>query len=154
MGRVSEISDIYRTKNEMVEDVAFILSCGNLTFGTKFSVVDHVIWVWSEFDGKYEGCKYWSKNAVLSGSARVGLIHEHVVPRKIIRQKLFDLKKPSATSVKRILNKFCVGVVITKQEDDRLRELKLQKSMPDGWDGNDIWVRYKAAEIKVETINK
>jgi hypothetical protein len=77
------------------------------------------------------------------------LIHEHVVPRKIIREKLFALRKPSVTSVKRVLEKYCIGVVVTKEEDDRLRDLRLHASMPEDWDKKDVWARYKKADIRV-----
>lgn len=94
MGRISEKSPLYRTKQEILEDIAFVLACGNLRFGTKFAVVDQIIWVWSEFDGKHKGCRYWSEKAIATGSKREGLVHEHVVPRKIIRAKLFALRSP------------------------------------------------------------
>ena len=150
MGRISEKSPLYRTKPEILEDIAFVLACDNLRFGTKFAVVDQIIWVWSEFDGKHKGCRYWSEKAIATGSKREGLVHEHVVPRKIIRAKLFALRKPNIASVKRILNSLCIGVVVTKEEDDRLRQLKLHASMPDDWDHKDIWARYRKAGISVK----
>lgn len=149
MGRIAEKNIRYRTKQQIVEDTAFVLACENLQFGTKYAVVDQVIWVWSEFEGKHRGCRYWSEKAVATGSKREGLVHEHVVPRKVIREKLFTLSKPSISSVKRILEKYCIGVVVTKEEDVHLRNLQLHSSMPEDWDRKDVWARYKKANIRV-----
>ena len=149
MGKISEKSPLFRTKQVMLEDLAFVLSQGNLRHGTKFAVLDQIIWVWSEFDGKHDGCRFWSNEALQSGSKRAGLIHEHLVPRNIIRSKIFALEMPDMHSIKCILEGTCIGVVVTKTEDDRLREFKLNKAMPDGWDGKDVWARYRKANIPV-----
>ena len=149
MGRISERNPRYRTKQEIVEDLALVLACNSLRFGTKYAVVDQVIWVWSEFDGKHKGCSYWSEQALATGSKRAGLVHEHVVPRSIIRKELFALRNPSITTLKRLLDRLCIGVVVTKEEDDHLRSLKLHASMPDDWDGQDVWARYRKANIHV-----
>jgi hypothetical protein len=63
MASISSKSRYYRTKETMCQDVAEVLNSQTLHSGTKRSVIDHVIWVWSEFEGKYKGCHYWSKQA-------------------------------------------------------------------------------------------
>jgi hypothetical protein len=149
LGRISEKNERYRTKAEICRDVSLVLSDERLHRGTKYAVVDQVLWVWSEFDGKHTGCKYWSKAARASGSKREGLIHEHLVPRDIVRKKVFGLRNPTPAAVRRTLTTWCVGVVVTKAEDDRLNELGLRQAMPESWDKRDKWARYKAAKIEI-----
>lgn len=151
MAKISNKSAGYRTKEEICRDVAFILNYKELHRGTQLAVMDQAIWVWSEFDGKYEGCKYWSKNAEAfpKSDARKNLVHEHLVPRKVIRQKLLSFENLTASVVRSVLEAWCIGVVVTKEEDQRLNSLKLGSSMPQGWDGIDAWARYKHAGIEI-----
>ena len=149
MARISPKNIRYRTKGEIARDVSYILSCDELHMGTKLAVVDQVFWVWSEFDGKYKGCRYWSAKARNSKPEKGGLIHEHMVPRKIVREKLLELTKPTPQLVEELLNKWCVGVVVTKKEDNKLNELRLGSRMPDGWDGENPKARYLAAGIDI-----
>ena len=147
MAKISEKSRLYRTKEQMCIDVAKVLA-SDLAYGTKQSVVDHVLWVWSEFDGKIQGCKHWS---IKAKNAKTGtrLIHEHVVPRKVLREKLFSITSPTKRKVCNILSKYCVGVVVTNDEDKELNSLGLRATMPKDWDGKDIWARYSVAKIKI-----
>lgn len=149
MARISEKNIRFRTKEEICRDVAFVLRTSKLHKGTKYAVVDQALWVWTEFDGKYKGCKYWSEKAVAAGSGRRRLIHEHLVPRKLVRDKLFRLRKPTQAAVHRILRKWCVGVVVTQAEDRRLKQRRLNSKMPQKWNRRDRWARYKAAGIDI-----
>lgn len=136
----------------MCGDIVEVLNSSTLSHGTKHSVIDNVIWVWSEFDGKYEGCKYWSIEAQSDSEEDKDLIHEHLVPRKIIREKIFSLKNPTKLDISHVLEKYCVGVVITKREDETLNFYKLRSTMPANWDGKDVWARYKVAGIEVVNV--
>jgi hypothetical protein len=149
VARISPKNVRYRSKEEICRDVAFVLNCPELHVGTKHAVVDQVLWVWSEFDGKHSGCKYWSKKAVASRSRREGLIHEHLVPRKIVREKLFALRTKTPQSIRRTLTTWCVGVVVTEAEDARLKDLGLNSSMPKNWNKRDRWARYTEARIAI-----
>ena len=126
----------------------------DLTYGTKFAVISEIFWVWSEFDGKHRGCRFWSVEARKSERDVKNLIHEHVVPRKAMLSH-FDLsqvpKKPvSEMEVRSVLDRFCIGCVITKEEDARLNSQRLNSAMPDEWDHVDIWARYDLAGIVVD----
>jgi hypothetical protein len=80
-----------------------------------------------------------------------GLIHEHLVPRKVIREKLHGLKQPTALDVRRILDRYCIGVVITKDEDKKLDSKGLRSSMPKNWkETDDRWARYTEVGIEIE----
>ena len=149
MARISERNARYRTRDEICRDVSLILQDERLHVGTKYAVVDQVLWVWSEFDGKHVGCRYWSVAAKATESRREGLIHEHLVPREVVRQKIFGLRNPTQEAVRRTLKTWCVGVVVTKTEDEKLNNLGLRSSMPLDWNRRDKWARYKAAEIAI-----
>lgn len=149
MARISVKNPMHRSKNEISSDLAFILNAKQLHPGTKQSVLDQVLWTWSEFEGKHKGCKYWSEKARGRGLKTKGLIHEHLIPRKILREKIIDLKNPTPEDIYNILQNLCIGVVITAKEDKKLNELKLGSSMPPNWDGKNKWARYIEANIKI-----
>ena len=136
----------FRTKNELCSDLAFVLN-SSLHYGTKFAVLNDATWVWTEFEGKYVGCEYWSEAAWEIRSQQKMLVHEHVIPRNIVIQRLLDLSIATASSVNELLASLCRGAVITKHEDARLDSLGLRSKMPAGWDETDVWARYKLAGI-------
>lgn len=146
MPRIPEKNPRYRTKSQISADVARILK-SKLHHGTKFAVLAEVVWVWSEFEGKYQGCKYWSERALRVRNDSKILVHDHIVPKKIVYDMLFGLGAPSARAVRRILRRFCIGAIITREEDQRLNALGLRSRMPDGWDGRDPWARYRKAGV-------
>ena len=133
----------------MSEDIAKILSAQDLSYGTKFVVLADATWVWSEFDGKYTGCKYWS---IAAGEAKSDKdrCHEHVIPKKCIILKLFELDSPTGESVYKILDTYCVGAVITRAEDKKLTKAGFRFSMPPDWDKINVWARYLHADIKMK----
>ena len=149
MARISPKNIRYRTKEIICRDVSFILRCNELHPGTKLAVVDQVFWVWSEFDGKHAGCRYWSKEAIDSGLKNKGLVHEHLVPRKIVREMLLNLTDPTPEAIQSIFERYCIGVVVTQKEDARLNELGLRSKMPSDWDNKNIFARYESAGIDV-----
>jgi len=104
-------------------------------------------WVWTEFDGKHEGCEHWSAAAWEFRSQTKMLTHEHVVPIKVVIELLLKLPSPTASSVHQLLESFCKAAVVTREEDARLNRLGLRSKMPSGWDGSDVWARYTLAKI-------
>jgi hypothetical protein len=150
MARITEKNPMYRTKQQMCIDISEVLNSKTLSHGTKRSVVDHVLWVWSEFHGKYDGCPFWSVAAIEAGEEDSELIHDHAIPRKLLRAMLFrhDLNAHENV-IKNILETYCVGAVITKEEDGFLNSKKLRSSMPHNWNEEDAWSRYREANIKI-----
>ncbi|MFC5049110.1 hypothetical protein ACFPK9_00560 [Rubritalea spongiae] len=149
MARISEKNERFRTKQEICKDLSYVMQDPNLHIGTKLAVIDQIFWVWSEFNGKHKGCRFWSQEALDSGLENKGLVHEHIVPRKIVRERLRSLDDKSPDSIYQLLEQFCIGVVVTKAEDYKLNSLGLSSKMPSNWDGSDPWARHKAAGIKV-----
>lgn len=153
--RIPEHNPRYRTKEVIAADLALVLN-SPLSYGTKFAVASDICWVWTEFDGKIKGCKYWSKSAVAAYTAdsKAKLIHEHVVPKSIVIRMLFDLQSPTDDDVYTILERYLVAVVVTPEEDAGLSR-RHRSTMPsqffDETSGGyqDIWLRYKQTPIEV-----
>jgi len=53
--------------------------------------------------------------------------------------------------IKNILRRFCIGAVVTAEEDQTLNKLGLRAKMPEGWDGKYPWARYRVAKIEIIT---
>jgi hypothetical protein len=157
-------SPIHRDKITICEDLAIILGpdCVALSDGAKYAVIDQALALWSAHEGKYDGCRYWTKDAIVARHEHLRydgtgqkppyehqLIHEHIVPRNIIRDVLLRSHCPSAEEVNDLLEQYCVGAVITKPQDARLTDLGLRNSMPRGWQFGNIWARYHASGIEI-----
>ena len=99
----------------MVSDVVFALTSrreGKLSVPGQRSILRAVMSAWTEFDGKYKGCRYWSQLAigVMLQHTRAGkrgwkkrFCHEHVVPKECVMKMLRSIKEPSAEAVDAIL---------------------------------------------------
>ncbi|MCZ2128631.1 MAG: hypothetical protein LC099_12805 [Anaerolineales bacterium] len=74
------------------------------------------------------------------------------MPKNIIIDRLVNLSAPSSKSVEGVLQRFCIGVVVTAEEDQRLNKLGLRAKMPEGWNGVDPWARYAEAKIEVVAV--
>lgn len=151
MARISEKNPRFRSKDTICRDLAQVLNA-DLSYGTKFAVVSEITWVWSEFDGKHQGCKYWSSTALRSRLPNKHLVHEHIVPKKVIVNSLMNEVGRTPERIYDFLERFCIGVVVTKDEDTALNSAGLRSKMPEDWDGEDPWARYKAVGIQVEKL--
>lgn len=150
MATFPKSSQRHRTKDRMIEDVLWTLN-SPLSYGAKYGVLYQVTWEWSEIHGKYLGCPYWSKLALMwyaSKKTLKELRHEHVVPKKVVIDMLFKLSQLTAGSVKEICERLLIGVVLTKVEDEILN-VEFGSSMPPEFFDeaspgfNDVWLRYR-----------
>lgn len=149
MAEIPRKNPRYRTKHQISEDVAYVLH-SPLTYGTKFAVLHDVTWVWTEFTGKYVGCRYWSKLACADRfrNKKAKVRHEHIVPKRVVIKTLMELKEPTPESVFDICDRFLIAVVLTPLEDSIL-SVYFHKGMPPSFydstsgDFHDPWLRYK-----------
>ena len=118
-----------------------------MTIGSKYALLDNVCWIWSEFEGKIDGCRWWSEAALARRADVKQLRHEHSVPRRVIIRHLLQLSKPTSEIVEDILSNWCVGAVVTAEEDRRLAQAGLCMMMPADWDQRDPFARYRAVGI-------
>lgn len=136
---------------------------------TKFesAVIDLVVWLLEGLKGKK--IKPSAANRILratirkikpriigesksskKSSKRVG---DHAVPLKVIVSKLRKAG-PLKERVESILDRYLVKVWLTKYEHTKvLRKAGLEEKMPQGWDGKDLFARYKQARIEIEPIS-
>lgn len=134
-----------RRTREQLGDGAIIALKSDLTYGSKYALLDNICWTISELDGKYEGCRWWSRQAM---QGQQELRHEHVVPRRVIISLLLDTVDVHEDRVRSALQ-LCVGAVVTKEEDRQLNSVGLRRRMPHDWDGVDVFARYKVAGIEL-----
>jgi hypothetical protein len=147
VGRIAIKNPRYRTREEIVDDVCEALRHERLSWAAKAAVITDAVWCWTEFDGKLEGCRWWSVEALRSRRSPKQLRHEHVVPKNIVVKQLSELAPISREAILSLFESLCVGAVVTKSEDKVLSSHGLRSRMPDGWDGSDIWARYRVAGI-------
>lgn len=74
---------------------------------------------------------------------------EHSVPLMEIVNRLMGLDPLTERRVTNLLKKFFRVRLVTKDEDRELNKGPLRYKMPDGWDGKDVFARYRAAGIKL-----
>jgi hypothetical protein len=149
----------YRTKEQLAEDVYNILLSENLSIGAKHAVIHEVTWLWTEFNGKYTGCPYWSKKSskylheTEQKKSKI-LRHDHIVPRNMIIKRLLYGHKMDSQELSNFLKKHLIGCVLLKEEDTYLNNIGYQRVMPQGWEfGEFAWERYKEASIEVFKID-
>ena len=121
---------------------------------------------------KIVGQRYWTKNAMETYIANNketndyktfdGLIHEHAVPRKIIKEKIIDILEKNNDSnydkcideIWSIISSLSKSVVVTKEEDKKLDNKKLRQNMPVDWNDKDWDARYKKSDIHYFDLNE
>lgn len=74
-------------------------------------------------------------------------IREHPVPVSELNKRL--AKIDTAEEMMALLPLYSNIVIVTEEEDRRLREAKLTSCMPKDWDGIDIFARYKVVGIEI-----
>ena len=149
----------FRTRQQIAADVATILNA-DVTFGTKWSMIDKAMWAWTVFDGKFIGCPRWTQMAILRyvdcGGKRgwkKHLRHEHIVPRSVVSKLVLDLPSPTAASVFDLFTQLVIGCVVDRTEDAVLN--KYRSSMPAEFDDpahadyRNPWLRYERCGITV-----
>ncbi len=132
------------TREQLVADAVICIRSA-LSYRSKYALLDNICWMLSEHDGKYQGCRFWSRGALESG---IELRHEHVVPRRVIISLLLDAQDATDERIRAVLQ-LCVGAVITKEEDQHLNAVGFRARMPEDWDGSEPFARYRAAGIEL-----
>lgn len=154
----------YDSVNKIIDEIYsdFCVVCVN-HFISKQAVYDmayNASWELTEFNGKYKGCKYWTKealdlykdeNQLKSDSAlQKHLVHEHVIPKKFLIDYIMRCYKTNSKPDKKYFD-LIIACVVTKEENKKLDKYK--SSMPgDIKDIEDIteinrWERYIQSKI-------
>ena len=105
------------------------------------------------YDNKL-GSRFVSEKAfaqIKSGNT-TGLVGEHIVPVSVINEMIIKSKKNDISGIQKLISRYSERATITKEEDGKLRQLTLNTKMPEGWDGEDMFARYKKAKIALKDI--
>lgn len=151
----------------LMEDLSVILNTEGVAEKVKKNAINYAIYNWTEVSGKYEGNEYWSfvayEKFAYNQDRAYQLVHEHIVPRNIIREKIKNLPKQDSLSLYLLFKRYVIAAVITKDEDKLFNKkyedgYKLISKMPKGfyeeqiirehWKDNP-WARYYAVNEKV-----
>ncbi|HEY4273331.1 MAG TPA: hypothetical protein VGM65_15135 [Candidatus Udaeobacter sp.] len=74
---------------------------------------------------------------------------EHVVPKMAIVNCLMQMKPLSKAAITELLTYYFAIMLVTREEPVRLNGSGLRSTMPEDWDGSDIFARYLAVGIVV-----
>ena len=72
---------------------------------------------------------------------------EHVVPQMAIVNRLMDMEPLTEQRVVELLKRLFTVMLVTHEEHGRLNASGLRSTMPDDWDGEDVFSRYRAVGI-------
>ena len=110
-----------------------------------------VYFLWTRRIGgrKEKLARYRSKRSVGLRYGNGQLILDHAVPFKYLQSELLQLAEVTPETVRTVLLKHEICVLITKPENERLSASGLQSKMPSDWDDDDPLARYKVAGIKL-----
>lgn len=154
------------TRAIIASDVTAMINCHEIDSDSIYRLVrEFYAWKWSENvaewgrKGKYEYCKYWSEEALnlwrnlKKPPTGKEVIHEHVVPRSVVAEKIKNLRKLNnpvrQETVSDIFEKWCFACVVLKREHKLLVEIKKGKTF------NHPWLRYQnTSEITVGEIQE
>ena len=73
---------------------------------------------------------------------------EHVVPKMAIVNRLMDMKPLTTIAITKLLTSHFMVMLVTHEEHVRLNASGLRSTMPNEWDGSDIFARYAAVGIE------
>ena len=110
-----------------------------------------VYFLWECRDGlsKERRPQFRSAGAVGMHFGTGDLVYDHAVPFKLLQDELMGLSDPTVGAVRDVLNRYGVIVLVTKEEDRRVRMAGYGSKMPDGWDRVDPIARYRAVGIEL-----
>jgi hypothetical protein len=79
-----------------------------------------------------------------------GIIHEHIIPFVVVRDKLLALHPLTIENIKSVIDKYYFTCAVTTEEDDQLTANNLKSKMPKGWieDKDSVFARYEEVGIR------
>ncbi len=79
------------------------------------------------------------------------MVSDHAIPVGVSLKAFEKLEERTVETVKELVAKYAIMVLITPAEDARLRAADLVKTMPKDWqDGHDLLARYLHVGIEVK----
>ncbi|MDH2915615.1 MAG: hypothetical protein PXX77_01935 [Gallionella sp.] len=150
---------------ELSESIAIVLNNEKLHPRIKQQVLDGALWWAADYAGKGFNCPFRSEAAEKTCKqlqrdgkpiTKQGLIHDHIIPKKLLREALGALDKPVQPNAVLPYLKLSIYCLITEKDNKQLK----RQAMPEGNDNwkpprataNDIWARYKTKNINVVVL--
>ena len=90
-------------------------------------------------------------NDVLENGPHVPIRLEHCIPQKVVDKHLRKRNPKTTDQLRSFLDDFVTIGFVTVDEDNKLNE-NYKDSMPEDWDGKNIFARYEAVEIKGQKL--
>ena len=152
--------------DELCKNIAIVLNNEELHPRIKQQVLDGALWWAADYAVKGFNCPFRSeaaenkcKQLQRDGKpiTKQGLIHDHIIPKKLLREALGALDKPVHPDAVLFYLKLSVYCLITEKDNEELNKKHLRQAMQEGNDNwkspmamaNDIWGRYKTTNINV-----
>jgi hypothetical protein len=107
------------------------------------------LWECRNQKNKDRVAKFRSRSAVGVRRGDGALRCDHAVPFKYLQDELLKLSNVTVETIRPVLDRYGVTVLITGDDDQRLNKAGLRNKMPDGWNGLDPLARYKAVGIEL-----
>lgn len=88
--------------------------------------------------------------ALLAANPGARLVADHAIPVSLSLREFECLEQPSLDALVALVARYAVMVLITLDEDARLRAAGLVKAMPSDWDGQELLARYRQVGIPIK----
>lgn len=101
-------------------------------------------------NSNYRNVRYISTGA--QGDLEAGggrLVADHAIPVSLALSKIYECNPSTTEQLVSLVREFSTMVLITENEDRRLRDAGLVKTMPIEWDGKATLARYAHVGIEV-----
>ncbi len=109
----------------------------------------HFLWTLRGGGPKDRVARYRSTASIGVKRGEGRLVFDHAIPFKYLEAELLGLGKVTPETVRPLLLKYEICVLITKDDNEQLNQHGLKNRMPPGWDGVDSLARYAAAGIEL-----
>jgi hypothetical protein len=109
----------------------------------------HFLWERREHCSKVKCARYRSKAALSLTLGQGKLIYDHAVPFRCLERELMNMEIVTPDAVEAVLERHCIAVLLTRDENARLSQSGLARQMPPNWDGKNPLARYQAVGIDV-----
>jgi hypothetical protein len=110
----------------------------------------YYLWECRNESSKSHNAAYRSKQSKGLAHGSGLLVRDHAVPFKHLQDRLLSLSPVTTPELRSLLDKLCVGVLVTKDEHSRLHAAHITRQLAENWFDKDIFGRYGAAGITLE----
>ena len=118
---------------------------------TTYSISTNALEIMKEADFDLEAT-HARGNKFLYGKKTSPFVQEHQIPTNVIRRYLLSLDNSQAIDT--AFNNFGSVSILTREEDEMLKEHGLNKDMPEGWKwGDNPQSRYEASGIIISNVS-